>query len=105
MPTNRRPQPAACARKQDHCYVTDLPESEANAWQVQALYRERADAENIFDEPKNQWASAAFARTSARSAASPRTRSCSFTTSGTCSPGAWNRAGTWKPPGRAAGSS
>ncbi len=36
-------------------YVTDLPEAEASAWQVQALYRERADAENVFDELKNQW--------------------------------------------------
>ena len=35
--------------------VTDLPVAEVNAWQVQALYRERADAENVFDELKNQW--------------------------------------------------
>lgn len=36
-------------------YVTDLPAAEVNAWQIQALYRERADAENVFDELKNQW--------------------------------------------------
>jgi hypothetical protein len=36
-------------------YVTDLPVEELNAWQVQALYRDRADAENVFDELKNQW--------------------------------------------------
>ena len=36
-------------------YVTDLAVEEVNAWQVQALYRERADAENVFDELKNQW--------------------------------------------------
>ena len=42
-------------------YVTDLPLTEANAWQVQALYRERADAENVFDELKNQWGLNGFA--------------------------------------------
>jgi hypothetical protein len=36
-------------------YVTDLSLEVVNAWQVQALYRERADAENVFDELKNQW--------------------------------------------------
>jgi hypothetical protein len=36
-------------------YVTDLPVEEVNAWQVQPLYRERADAENVFDELKNRW--------------------------------------------------
>jgi len=35
-------------------YVTSLPEC-YNAWQIQQLYRERADAENVFDELKNQW--------------------------------------------------
>lgn len=33
---------------------------EASAWQVQALYRERADAENMFDELKNQWGFSGF---------------------------------------------
>ena len=36
-------------------YVTNLDVPVANAWQVQALYRDRADAENVFDELKNQW--------------------------------------------------
>ena len=36
-------------------YVTNLPLEQANAWQIMALYRERADAENVFDEIKNQW--------------------------------------------------
>ena len=36
-------------------YVTNLPVEQANAWQIMALYRERADAENVFDEIKNQW--------------------------------------------------
>jgi len=36
-------------------YVTDLSPQEANAWQIVELYRNRADAENVFDELKNQW--------------------------------------------------
>jgi len=36
-------------------YVTDLPKETINAWQIQTLYNERADAENVFDELKNQW--------------------------------------------------
>ena len=47
-------------------YVTDLPVAEVNAWQVQALYRERADAENVFDELKNQWGFNGFCARSAR---------------------------------------
>jgi hypothetical protein len=35
-------------------YVTNLPD-EHTAWQIQDLYRDRADAENVFDELKNQW--------------------------------------------------
>jgi len=35
-------------------YVTNLP-ADYTAWQVQHLYRDRADAENVFDELKNQW--------------------------------------------------
>jgi len=31
-------------------YVTHLPQTEASAWQVQVLYRERDDTENVFDE-------------------------------------------------------
>jgi hypothetical protein len=41
-------------------YVTDLDASTANAWQVQALYREGADVENVFDEIKNQWGFSGF---------------------------------------------
>jgi hypothetical protein len=47
-------------------YVTDLPEAEVNAWQIQALYRERADAENVFDELKNQWGFNGFCARSRR---------------------------------------
>jgi hypothetical protein len=36
-------------------YITNLEAAQYSAWQVQALYRERADAENVFDELKNQW--------------------------------------------------
>jgi hypothetical protein len=36
-------------------YVTSLPLSEVNAWQIIELYRQRADAENVFDELKHQW--------------------------------------------------
>jgi hypothetical protein len=36
-------------------YVTSLSASEVNAWQIIELYRQRADAENVFDELKHQW--------------------------------------------------
>jgi hypothetical protein len=41
-------------------YVTSLGEPEANAWQIQSLYRERAYAENVFDELKTNGASTGF---------------------------------------------
>ena len=41
-------------------YVTDLDPQEANAWQIIDLYRQRADAENVFDELKNQWGFGGF---------------------------------------------
>ena len=47
-------------------YVTNLDEPAANAWQVQTLYRERADAENVFDELKNQWGFNGFCARSRR---------------------------------------
>lgn len=47
-------------------YVTNLDEPTANAWQVQTLYRERADAENVFDELKNQWGFNGFCARSRR---------------------------------------
>jgi hypothetical protein len=40
-------------------YVTNLPES-INGWQIQELYRQRADVENVFDELKNQWGFSGF---------------------------------------------
>lgn len=41
-------------------YVTDLPEDQANSWQIVDLYRKRGDCENVFDELKNQWGFAGF---------------------------------------------
>jgi hypothetical protein len=41
-------------------YVTNLTPEEADAFQVVGLYRRRADAENVFDELKNQWGFAGF---------------------------------------------
>ena len=40
-------------------YVTDLPTT-YTCWQIQLLYRERADVENVFDELKNQWGFGGF---------------------------------------------
>ena len=40
-------------------YVTNLP-LEINGWQIQDLYRDRADTENVFDELKNQWGFSGF---------------------------------------------
>jgi hypothetical protein len=42
-------------RHEFEAYVTSLPAAQANAWQVIELYRQRADAENVFDELKHQW--------------------------------------------------
>lgn len=41
-------------------YVTNIPAEEAAPGQVVLLYRKRADAENLFDELKNQWGFAGF---------------------------------------------
>ena len=41
-------------------YVTSLPAETASPWQVVMLYRKRADAENVFDELKNQWGFTGF---------------------------------------------
>jgi hypothetical protein len=35
--------------------MTSPGEPEANALHIKSLYRERADAENVFDKLKNQW--------------------------------------------------
>jgi len=40
--------------------VTNLPPAQANPWQVIELYRQRADAENVFDELKHQWSLEGF---------------------------------------------
>ena len=40
-------------------YATNLPE-EYTCWQIQLMYRERADVENVFDELKNQWGFSGF---------------------------------------------
>ena len=40
-------------------YVTNLA-LDYNGWQIQQLYRERADTENVFDELKNQWGFSGF---------------------------------------------
>ena len=40
-------------------YVTNLP-LDYTAWQIQQLYRDRADTENVFDELKNQWGFSGF---------------------------------------------
>jgi len=41
-------------------HTTNLIAEEAAAFQVVQLYRQRADAENVFDELKNQWGFAGF---------------------------------------------
>lgn len=48
------------AKHEFEAYVTNLSESEASPWQIVDLYRKRADAENVFDELKNQWGFAGF---------------------------------------------
>lgn len=41
-------------------YVTNPSPEEANAFQIVELYRQREDAENVFDELKNQWGFSEF---------------------------------------------
>lgn len=41
-------------------YVTSLPAETATGAQIVLLYRKRADAENVFDELKNQWGFSGF---------------------------------------------
>ena len=40
--------------------ITNLDAIDYNTWQIQAFYRERANAENVFDELKNQWRFSGF---------------------------------------------
>ena len=59
-------KPSAQGSFWQHCeeefaaYVTNLGPEEADAFQIVMLYRKRADAENVFDELKNQWGFAGF---------------------------------------------
>lgn len=48
------------ADEEIHAYVTNLTVEEADATQIVLLYRKRGDAENVFDELKNQWGFAGF---------------------------------------------
>lgn len=43
-----------------YAWVTNLTESQFDAFQIAELYQQRADCENIFDELKNQWGLAGF---------------------------------------------
>jgi Transposase DDE domain group 1 len=56
-PVNAGPQEEFWSTPEDEvmAYVTNLTAAEATAEQVVLLYRKRADAENVFDEVKNQW--------------------------------------------------
>ena len=56
-PANAGPQEEFWNTPEDEVcvYVTNLSADEASAEQVVRLYRKRADAENVFDEVKNQW--------------------------------------------------
>jgi Transposase DDE domain group 1 len=61
-PLNESPQESFWKHcKEDFsAYVTNLTPEEAAAFQIIQLYRQRADAENVFDELKNQWGFAGF---------------------------------------------
>lgn len=61
-PLNESPQGSFWKQcKEDFsAYVTNLSPGEADAFQIVQLYRQRADAENVFDEIKNQWGFAGF---------------------------------------------
>jgi hypothetical protein len=54
------------AKHEFEAYVTSLPQTQVNAWQMIDLYRKRADTENVFDEIKNQWGFAGFCSRSLR---------------------------------------
>jgi len=56
-PVNGGPQEEFWATPEDEvsAYVTNLRTEEASAEQVVLLQRKRGDAENVFDEVKNQW--------------------------------------------------
>lgn len=46
-----------------HAYVTNLTRDEASPEQVVLMHRKRGDAENVFDELKNQWGFRGFCST------------------------------------------
>ncbi len=56
-PTNPTPQDEFWDNPEDEVavYVTNLESHEATPEQIAILYTKRADAENVFDELKNQW--------------------------------------------------
>src|SRR5204863_5562498 len=56
-PLNPSPQDEFWALPEDEvqAYVTTMSEDELSPAQAVLLYRKRADAENVFDELKNQW--------------------------------------------------
>lgn len=61
-PLNPSPQDQfwSLAEETIHAYVTNMSVEEAEGFQIVELYRQRADAENVFDELKNQWGFAGF---------------------------------------------
>jgi hypothetical protein len=61
-PLNSSPQGSFWKQCEEefNAYVTNLTPEEADAFQIIHLYRQRADAENVFDELKNQWGFAGF---------------------------------------------
>jgi hypothetical protein len=61
-PLNESPQGSFWkqCREDFSAYVTNLAPEEAAAFQIVQLYRQRADAENVFDELKNQWGFSGF---------------------------------------------
>ena len=66
-PANPSPQEVfwGMDKEEVSAYVTDLPPEEATPGQIVIAYRKRADAENVFDELKNQWGFSGFCSTKA----------------------------------------
>lgn len=61
-PTTPTPQEVfwGMDKEEVSAYVTDLRPEEATPGQIVLAYRKRADAENVFDELKNQWGFSGF---------------------------------------------
>ena len=61
-PLNASPQGSFWQQCEEEfsAYVTNLTLEEADGFQIVELYRQRGDAENVFDELKNQWGFAGF---------------------------------------------